>query len=327
MTTAASTTTDTAATVLGQVRDAHHHELVAQAAKLRLAVTWAAMHAVDSIDDAACFGNTPVPIAGPGAPLVAEFCVAEFAAALGVPTESGRDLLGEAVELAHRLPRVYAQVLALQLPAWRARRIARATGHLTLEAAGFVDRQVAAVAHKVGPTQLDRLIEEAIARFMPAQAQADAQAAWDTRHVIINHQQVSITGTSVLSGELDVADALDLEAAVARHAEARKQLGSTASLDVRHEMELFELIRALVDDGLAGLVITHQLNLAARFADRIVLLAEGRVAGDGAPDAVFRPELLARVFEWPLAVTRLPDGAPHAVPQRAAEWTRDSGSR
>jgi iron complex transport system ATP-binding protein len=98
----------------------------------------------------------------------------------------------------------------------------------------------------------------------------------------------------------------------------------TASLDVRHEMELFELIRALVDGGLAGLVITHQLNLAARFADRIVLLAEGRVAGDGAPDAVFRPELLARVFEWPLAVTRLPDGAPHAVPQRAAEWTRGS---
>jgi iron complex transport system ATP-binding protein len=92
----------------------------------------------------------------------------------------------------------------------------------------------------------------------------------------------------------------------------------TASLDVRHEMELFELVRGLVDDGLAGLVITHQLNLAARFADRIVLLADGRVVADGPPDAVFRPALLARVFEWPLAVTRLPDGAQHAVPERAA---------
>ncbi len=40
----------------------------------------------------------------------------------------------------------------------------------------------------------------------------------------------------------------------------------TASLDVRHEMELFELIRRLVDQGLAALVITHELNLAARFA-------------------------------------------------------------
>ena len=39
----------------------------------------------------------------------------------------------------------------------------------------------------------------------------------------------------------------------------------TTSLDVRHEMELFELVRRLVDGGLAGLVITHHLNLAARY--------------------------------------------------------------
>ena len=55
----------------------------------------------------------------------------------------------------------------------------------------------------------------------------------------------------------------------------------TASLDVRHEMELFELIRQLVDGGLAGLVITHHLNLAARFADRIILLDRGRVVAEG----------------------------------------------
>jgi iron complex transport system ATP-binding protein len=90
----------------------------------------------------------------------------------------------------------------------------------------------------------------------------------------------------------------------------------SAALDVRHEMELFELIRGLVSGGIAGLVITHQLNLAARFADRIVLLAGGRVLADGVPDAVFQPEVLARVFEWPLAVTRLPDGAPQAFAER-----------
>ena len=57
----------------------------------------------------------------------------------------------------------------------------------------------------------------------------------------------------------------------------------TASLDVRHEMELFELVRGLVDGGLAGLVITHHLNLAARFADRMLLLSGG--AGRGRRDA------------------------------------------
>jgi iron complex transport system ATP-binding protein len=93
----------------------------------------------------------------------------------------------------------------------------------------------------------------------------------------------------------------------------------TAALDVRHEMELFELIRALVNEGLAGLVITHQLNLAARFADRMMLLAGGRVAAEGAPDEVFRPDVLARVFEWPLAVNRLPDGAPQAFAERRRE--------
>ncbi|MGE5927423.1 MAG: ABC transporter ATP-binding protein, partial [Gemmatimonadota bacterium] len=46
----------------------------------------------------------------------------------------------------------------------------------------------------------------------------------------------------------------------------------SASLDVRHAMELFELVAELADGGLAALLVTHELNLAARFADRILLL-------------------------------------------------------
>ena len=76
----------------------------------------------------------------------------------------------------------------------------------------------------------------------------------------------------------------------------------TASLDIRHEMELFELIRQLVNGGLAGLVITHHLNLAARFADRIVLLNQGGVVAEGVPATVLNRETLSRVFEWPVAV-------------------------
>lgn len=91
----------------------------------------------------------------------------------------------------------------------------------------------------------------------------------------------------------------------------------TASLDVRHEMELFELVRTLVSEGLAGLVVTHELNLAARFADRILLLSGGRVAAEGPPAEVFRVEILARVFQWPVAVTTLPEGAPQVIPLRA----------
>jgi iron complex transport system ATP-binding protein len=93
----------------------------------------------------------------------------------------------------------------------------------------------------------------------------------------------------------------------------------TASLDVRHEMELFELIRQLVEGGLAGLVITHHLNLAARYADRIVLLSDGAVVASGTPHEVLTRERLSRVFAWPVAVTSWCDGSPQVVPLRPRE--------
>jgi iron complex transport system ATP-binding protein len=93
----------------------------------------------------------------------------------------------------------------------------------------------------------------------------------------------------------------------------------TASLDVRHEMELFELVRQLVANGLASLVITHHLNLAARFADRILLLDQGRVAAVGTPAQVLNRERLSQVFQWPVAVTTGWDGSPQVMPLRAGE--------
>jgi iron complex transport system ATP-binding protein len=93
----------------------------------------------------------------------------------------------------------------------------------------------------------------------------------------------------------------------------------TASLDIRHEMELFDLVRQLVDGGLAGLIITHHLNLAARFAHRIVLLDRGAVVAVGTPSEVLVRDTLSRVFEWPLAVTTWLDGSPQVVPLRPGE--------
>ncbi len=93
----------------------------------------------------------------------------------------------------------------------------------------------------------------------------------------------------------------------------------TASLDIRHEMELFELFRSLVDQGMAVLVITHHLNLAARFADHILLLSEGELVAEGPPAAVLSREVVGRVFEWPVAVIPWCDGSPQIVPLRPGE--------
>jgi len=93
----------------------------------------------------------------------------------------------------------------------------------------------------------------------------------------------------------------------------------TASLDLRHEMELFELVADLVRrDGLAALVVTHHLNIAARFADRLVLLVGGRVEASGTPAEVLRADRLSRLFGWPVAVHPLPDGIPQVHPERRA---------
>ena len=93
----------------------------------------------------------------------------------------------------------------------------------------------------------------------------------------------------------------------------------TVSLDVRHEMELFELVRALADrDALAVVVITHHVNLAARFADRVLLLAEGRPAGSGTPAEVLTRETVERVFAWPVSIAPF-EGAPQIIPLRKRE--------
>src|SRR5437867_3919112 len=90
----------------------------------------------------------------------------------------------------------------------------------------------------------------------------------------------------------------------------------TVSLDLRHEMELFELVRTLVDGfGLAALMITHHVNLAARFADQVLILAEGRAVARGAPAAVLTQETVERVFSWPVAIEPF-DGRPQMIPLR-----------
>lgn len=92
----------------------------------------------------------------------------------------------------------------------------------------------------------------------------------------------------------------------------------TSALDVRHEMEVFELIRHLVGDGLGCLLVTHHLNLAARYADRIVLLDRGRVAAAGTPNKVLRDDILTRTFQWPVRVTHHL-GVPQVHPLRPEE--------
>lgn len=93
----------------------------------------------------------------------------------------------------------------------------------------------------------------------------------------------------------------------------------TAFLDVANEMQIFEMLSSLATSGVAVLLVSHQLNLVARFAGHIVLLHRGSVVAAGAPEAIMRGDLLESVYDWPLVVTRDPAvGVPALVPLRRA---------
>lgn len=69
-----------------------------------------------------------------------------------------------------------------------------------------------------------------------------------------------------------------------------------ASLDPAHQIEGMELLRAQADAGGLVVAVLHDLTLAARFCDRVLVLADGTVAADGPPGEVLTPALLAQVY-------------------------------
>lgn len=91
----------------------------------------------------------------------------------------------------------------------------------------------------------------------------------------------------------------------------------TTFLDIGHEMSMFELFARLARDGMAVLLVSHQLNLVARFADTMVLLHRGRVVAAGTPSDVMQASVLEPVYDWPVVITRDPAvGAPALLPLR-----------
>ena len=278
---------DSPSDVLRVAREARAAATRADAVLLLAAVTWAEQHPPESIGEEATWitpaADTGLPIAGPGAPLVAEFCIAEFALAIGRSTDAGRQVIADSVELKYRLGRIWARVQSGDLEPWRARRIAQETLGLSPVAAAFVDAQVEPFAHRIGWAALERLIAEAVARFMPDRAAADAAKAAEGRHFTIEHQQVSFNGTSQITGELHLADALDLDAAVSQGAEALRGLGSTESLDVRRSLAAGQIARnQLALDLTTGTdETTHGRRPKPRQVVLHVPLSEAAITGTG----------------------------------------------
>lgn len=92
----------------------------------------------------------------------------------------------------------------------------------------------------------------------------------------------------------------------------------TSSLDLHHQLELLTLVTDLaVERGMTVVVAIHDLNLAARFADRVLVLHGGRIAARGTPAQVLTPDLLRTVYRVEAKVIHDELGVPLVVPLQA----------
>lgn len=76
----------------------------------------------------------------------------------------------------------------------------------------------------------------------------------------------------------------------------------SAALDIGHQQLVMSLCRQLADEGRCILAVLHDLNLAGAYADRVMVMSEGRVVASGAPEEALRPELLSAVFNQEVIV-------------------------
>ena len=233
-----TTPLDPRSRVLDAAKDAVAARMRAEVDLLVAAAEWAVQHPATEATDYAgfgedlVFGEALIPLAGDGAPLVAEFAPAELAAVLGWSTETVKELMGDALELRCRLRRMWRLVQALELPVPLARYLAGQTHDLDAYTANAADKMLACCdPGKLTRRMAKRIIDEQRLYDDPDRAVEDERQALASRKVEVRPGANPATAEVIM--DLDIADAEAFEDAVALVAEALKDLGDTDDLDIR----------------------------------------------------------------------------------------------
>ncbi len=211
---------------------------LAQAMQLKLAARWADLNGcLDPSQSAGLPGmERLLPTGGEGTPAVTEFAPAELAAELGMGPVAGDYLISDALDLRHRLPRLWDLVCAGEVRVFAARQIAQTTRHLSAAAAAKVDATAARYAVRVGWGRLQAVVEAAVIAADPdaarprAEAVRDAQGVWVSRDHELGYKRLFARGAAP---DLDALDArLDVIA------DDLADWGDTDSLDLRRAKAL-----------------------------------------------------------------------------------------
>jgi hypothetical protein len=222
----------------------------AEADELAAVTEWADLHRSDAADDllSAVAGLVPsarrgswdtCPIDMSGIP-VDEYALAELAATLEVSDTTAREVVEDALELRERLPRTWARILALAVPVWKGRILARRTRTLSSEAADYLDRHLALHLHRLSKSRIKAAADAAVLRFDPDRAAADAAEAGDERGVWFDFESgeslegtAGPNGTARFSGVADVPDVLAFKDALEVKAAELGILGDESAESVR----------------------------------------------------------------------------------------------
>jgi iron complex transport system ATP-binding protein len=161
------------------------------------------------------------------------------------------------------------------------------------------------------PTGLALSVMESVVAALKATGGIEAESVTERRAVCV------LERLSLLPLALEPLDRLSsgqrqmasLAQAIAREPALLLLDEPTSALDLRHQFRLIQAVCRLADEGRVVLIVLHDLALATRFADRVVVLDHGKVDGEGTPTQVVTPTMLARVYGIAARVERCSAGS------------------
>ena len=280
-----------ASALLTRLADAEVRDREVQREKLRLAHQWCVLHPATEESGTTAWGHAGLPgltdcdlsLGGEGTPAVAAFAAEPFGAALGVSTQSAMGLLADALDLQHRFRLLWARVEALAVAPWKARRVAADTRSLPLEAARWVDEQLAARLDGFGIPTIERVVAHAAARFAPAEQQTQEAAGKDGWHVTLTHPRPGeLAGTSWLEAAGPTPDLTAFHDLVCAEARTLGRLGDTDAYGQRQAKAL-----GVIAARQATLDLTGTLGGTA---------GDGNLSGGALGDLSVRPPVTTTLY-------------------------------
>lgn len=259
----------------------------AEARDLALAAHWADLHAADpqgghGLARKWCGEDRLVEVAGDGAPEVQELCLTELAISRRVHPLAARRLVGDALDLRHRLPAWWAAVQGLRLEPWIARKVATISRGLDRDAIETIDACLPDDLGEVSPARMLEVVRAKVIEADPAKHAAAVEAEKRRRYVTLSQ-----------------SDEFGL-----RHVIARVRAGDAVWIDAMVERVADLLAPRFGDETTKDELRSEAMGWLARPADLIDLLTHGTAEGAGEGPAAARPRVVLHIHLHEAAVRR-----------------------